>query len=224
MTDIEQYVADLEAHEGLPADEHGAYGYLDSRQVDGKPDPRVTFGIGNMVSTPQAMQEHPWMDMRGPQDDWDLSRLRYIGFEDLHLAGQTIPARKASYYQHKTTLRLPVEYCRQLCRDRLTREFLPALWASMDAPRGGFMGMVMGGGNVYNWPGLPAAARRVLVDCAWTTGGGGFEHEWPKLIAAYKRGDWDMATENVHSAGMGEERWHWRTRLLMSLSHHEVVA
>lgn len=212
MNDIDQYVGDLEQNEGLPHDEYGAYGYLDSRTLvkmagDRVPDPRVTFGIGCMVSSPQDMQRHPWFDTRGPQDGWDLSRMRYLAFEDIHLAGQTIPARKASYYQHKTTLRLPVEYCRQLCRDRLTNEFLPALYDAC-----GFMGQ-----GPRTWDHLPLAARRVLVDVCWTTGAASFAHEWPKLIAACKAGNWDRAAMNCHSAGMGEERWNWRMRSLRSI-------
>jgi GH24 family phage-related lysozyme (muramidase) len=191
--DLDVYVRDLEANEGIPGDEHGCYAYLDSRGL-------CTFGIGCMVPNVASFLTHPWFDLRG------VPPVPSYAYEDLMFEGQTAPPRAAEHYQRKTTLRLSVDYCRQLCRDRLEHEFLPHIVAACDVPN-----------KQSAWFGLPLDARRVLVDCAWTTGAAGFAHEWPKLIAACKAGDWDAAAGQCTSSGMGEGRKSWRLALFAGL-------
>jgi GH24 family phage-related lysozyme (muramidase) len=195
MNDIDQYVADLEAHEGLPADTHGAYPYLDSVGL-------VTFGIGCMVRNEAAFMTYPWVDFRGVPCEASYA------WNHLMAEGQPHDPHPAAHYAPVTTTRLPVDYCRRLCRDRLHGEFLPAI-------RAAFRDAGAGEGRFEH---MPPAAARVLVDCAWTTGAAGFAREWPHLIAACKAGDWDTAEEECSSNGMGALRKNWRQSLLRSLA------
>lgn len=197
MTDIELYVSDLEQHEGLTT-----WPYLDSRQVDGKPDPRVTFGIGEMVPNLAAFVAVGWEFNDRPAT---VGRVREA-WDALWTEGQTIPARPAQWYRHKTSLALPEAVCRQRCAARVF-----AMLAEVMPER------------------LPLSGRRVVVDLMWNCGADRFARRWPLLWSALEDGDYVTASIECQVANPdGSEgrraRNEWRRDMMLSCDpDREVV-
>jgi len=197
MSDLDVYVADLLAHEGCPAEPAGCYPYLDSKGL-------VTFGIGEHLSIADFARV-PW---RSYNDQAALESECEGAYNELLHEGQNrVFPFPASHYAQFTRIRLPKAVALQRCKDRLNKEFLPAIEEAT--------------GYVNDFP---LACMRVLVDLCWNSGAQGFRAEWPKLLNAVDVDDWAEASRQCITVNAGEThedaakkpRNMWRRDLMLS--------